>query len=101
MISKVFICQVCGQENQVGDIIGRRDSCSGCQTDLRSCCQCRHYDTAMANDCREPQVELVVDKERANFCDFYQPAAGSPAKGGGGLSKDEAAAKWEELFGKK
>jgi len=101
MSLKVFICRVCGQENQVGEVIGRRDVCPGCGTDLRSCRQCRHYDQAAANDCREPQAELVVDKEGANFCDFFQPAWGGPGQGGGSLSKEAAAARWEELFGKK
>ena len=101
MTNEVFICQACGAENQVDGIIGRRDACQNCGADLRACRQCRHYDTSTADDCREPQAERVVDKEKANFCDFYQPAQGAPQTGGGSITKSDAEKKWEELFGKK
>lgn len=102
MAGTSFVCRACGQKTQVGDIIGRRDTCSNCGADLRACIQCRHYDTSTADDCREPQAEPVPDKEKANFCDYFQPARGGPQGGGpGGLSKGEAQKKWEELFAKK
>ena len=31
----------------------------------------RYFDPAVNNQCREPQAEWVVDKERRNFCDFH------------------------------
>ena len=36
---------------------------------------CRHYAPDMANACREPVSEPVQDKDRANFCDWFSPAA--------------------------
>ena len=102
MSGGVFVCRVCGRETAVGEIIGRRDNCESCGAALRSCLQCRHHDPAYSNDCRELQAEPVPDKEKANFCEFYQPAQGGPGPGkGGSLSKSEADRKWEELFGKK
>lgn len=98
---KIFICKACGKENEVGDIIGRRDTCLSCGADLRACIQCRHYDTNVADDCREPQAETVPDKEKANFCDYYQTAQGGLRGEGKNLSKSEAEKKWEELFAKK
>lgn len=96
-----LVCRSCGAENEVGETVGRRDSCERCLADLRACVQCRHYEPGYHNDCRENQAELVVDKEKANFCDFFQAATGQAKSTGGSLSKDEAAAQWENLFGKK
>ncbi len=38
---------------------------------MRVCLNCSFYAPGAANDCREPQAERVVDKERANFCEFF------------------------------
>jgi hypothetical protein len=35
---------------------------------------CRFYDTAAANACRETVAEAVTDKQRANFCGYFQPS---------------------------
>ena len=96
-----FVCRACGAETAVSEIIGRRDTCDRCGADLRSCIQCRHYDTASSNDCREPQAELVADKEKANFCDYYQPARENLGGKDKNLSRSDAEKKWEELFAKK
>jgi len=33
-----------------------------------------HFMPGFANDCREPVSEPVLDKDRANFCDWFRPA---------------------------
>ena len=96
-----FVCRACGAKTGVGEIIGRRDTCDRCGADLHSCIQCRHYDTSYSNDCREPQAELVTDKEKANFCDYFQPAQSGPQTDDKNLSRSEAEKRWEELFAKK
>jgi len=101
MGASTFTCRTCGRKTQVGDIIGRRDTCDNCGADLRACVQCRHYDTSYADDCREHQAEPVPDKEKANFCDFYQPAQGGVKETGQAMSKSKAEEEWEKLFGKK
>jgi hypothetical protein len=77
-------CAACTKELDLGHSIGRRDVCPFCKADLRSCRNCRHSDLRAAKQCREPQAELVKDKERANFCDFFQFAerGGSGAEDG-------------------
>jgi hypothetical protein len=45
------------------------------------CRNCAFYAAGAYNDCREPCAERVVDKERANFCEFFQ--LGAPAHGRG------------------
>jgi hypothetical protein len=32
---------------------------------------CQNYDPHAHNKCREPQAEWVTDREKANFCDFF------------------------------
>jgi hypothetical protein len=34
---------------------------------------CRFYDVTAAQSCKEPMVEEVKDKTRANFCELFQP----------------------------
>lgn len=58
---------------------------------------CRHYDTGKAKQCREPVAEPVLDKTRANFCDWFQPGRGAPdARQSDG---EKARASLDALFG--
>ena len=63
--------QFCGAAVTLSDPIPRDSSCESCQRDYRSCRQCRHYDPSRNNSCRETEAELVEDKERRNFCEFF------------------------------
>ena len=81
-----MICAACGAELGRFERVGRRDACSACGADLRVCRQCRFYDPAVADACREPVAERVADKTRANFCDHFAPgdsvrAAAAPTTG--------------------
>lgn len=79
--------------------IGRGESCPYCYADLHVCKNCRHYSTAAYNDCLETQAERVLEKEKANFCDYF---AMKDKSGPVGVSPQEAAkAKLEDLFKKK
>lgn len=37
---------------------------------------CRFYDLSKAKQCAEPVADPVGDKERANFCGYFEPASG-------------------------
>lgn len=52
--------------------IGRLEECPNCGKDLHSCVQCKLYDRSYHSDCRESQSGYVSDKERSNFCEFFQ-----------------------------
>ncbi len=52
---------------------GRRDTCPQCQTDTRVCRNCSFFDASHYNACREPQADRVVEKDRANTCDYFKP----------------------------
>ena len=52
--------------------VGRRDECPHCSADLHSCKACKFYDTTAYNECREPMADRITEKEKSNFCDYYQ-----------------------------
>lgn len=76
-------CFSCKKEIQVQGLIGRRDECE-CGADLHCCKNCAHYDPRAYNECKEPQADRILEKERANFCDHFTP---------GNLSGDDKAQK--------
>ncbi len=91
-------CQACGHPVAADGTVGRRDVCDGCGAELHACVQCRFYDTSASDQCREPQAERVQDKERANFCEFFQLAAGPGRRSAG--PKEDPRARLEALFRK-
>lgn len=95
-------CQICGQRITLGDRVGRGEACPKCGADLKACRQCRFYAPNLSNSCREPKAERVVDKEKANFCDFYEPNRdGAVDVSDQAASRSQAEEMWEKMFGKK
>jgi hypothetical protein len=78
---------------------GRAEYCRACRAELHVCRMCRFYDTTKARQCAEPVAEPVLNKERANFCGYFEPAAGRfrPADSAG----DKARTALDALFGPK
>jgi hypothetical protein len=72
-------CWRCAAARLSSERIGRRESCPHCGADLHCCRNCRFYDPGRHNQCREPLAERQVDKERANFCEYFSPAGGPTA----------------------
>ena len=105
---KTWHCVVCECELDARERVGRRDTCPGCATDLHSCRQCSLHDPVVYNECREPQAERVLDKSRANFCDYFIPGANAPTalstpdagRGTGGDTARAARAEFDALFRK-
>ena len=54
-----------------GEKIFRNTECPHCSNGLRVCKMCTHYDPHSYNECREPNAERIMDKEKANFCDYF------------------------------
>ena len=71
-VSRVAYCFRCKKILTIPRIPSRNDACPSCGADLRCCRNCRFYDGAVYNACRETQAERVLDKERSNFCDFFR-----------------------------
>jgi hypothetical protein len=64
---------------------------------MRCCFNCRFFELGAYNQCREPQAERVLEKDRSNFCDYFSAAPTTPSKGSGG---DDPRNKLENLFRK-
>jgi hypothetical protein len=92
-------CWKCGREIETKEHLGFREYCPSCERSLHVCRNCRFYDPAYNNQCRETQAERVVDKERANFCEYFTPRQVGPAK----ISSPgaDARARLDSLFRKK
>lgn len=91
-------CFSCKKEIQVLDRVGRSETCSHCGADLHCCRNCEFYDPKAYNECREPMAERVLEKDRSNFCDYFQVAGKAYSAEEKGR---EAKRKLEELFKKK
>lgn len=78
--------------------MSRQELCPFCRNDLHCCLNCSLYDEYAQNQCREPAAEWVSDREKNNFCEYFDfsSKAGTQAK-----RREEARAKLEELFKKK
>lgn len=62
------------------------------------CINCRFYLKGAHYDCRENVDELVKDKDRPNFCDWFSLDENACAKNE--QAKKESSAKAQELFDK-
>jgi hypothetical protein len=91
-------CFHCGTELQFSDRVPVRAECEKCHSDAHVCKNCAFYDPKVYNECKEPQAEVVREKERANVCDYFQPGGGA---GGNAKSKADLLSAAEALFKKK
>ncbi|MEQ6341389.1 MAG: hypothetical protein M3A44_06960 [Gammaproteobacteria bacterium] len=57
--------------------LSRLAECPACRADLHVCRLCAFYDPRVSNSCREPVADAVKDKERANFCGYFQAQSGA------------------------
>jgi hypothetical protein len=79
-------CFQCQKSLSFADRVGRRDECPHCRADVHVCKNCEFYDANAYNECREPSADVVKEKERANYCDFFRPRDGT------GNAEDRSAA---------
>lgn len=86
-------CFHCKRELDESARPGRGDACPGCGSDVKVCLNCRFYDRGAYNDCREPSAERVVNKDMANFCEFFEFGSGTA-----GAATEDPLKKLRELF---
>jgi hypothetical protein len=96
-------CYFCGRAIEIRDRVGFRDECSACGRPAHICRNCGFYDPAYNNACRETMAERVIDKERANFCEYFTPAESRAMSGAkeAAMPATSPRAKLDELFKKK
>lgn len=68
-----IICWSCKNEVELPDKVTRQELCPECDNPLKCCFNCRFYDKSAYHQCTEPQAEWVRYKEKANFCEYFQP----------------------------
>ena len=97
-MSETCTCWKCG--GPLPDLLlplPRHEECPHCQVQLHVCRMCGFFDTAAPQQCCEPVADLVPDKQRANFCGYFQinPHAFSEPSGETGESRQQL----DALFG--
>jgi len=71
-------CWNCGHDlDDVPRPISRHATCSVCFNELHCCRLCRHYDEQRTTQCFEDRADPPINKDNANFCDFFAPRAGA------------------------
>jgi hypothetical protein len=101
MTTDGLLCWSCGRPTGIKDKVQRADECPHCTAPLRCCRGCRHFDPTRRFQCKEPVESNIVDKEKANFCDFFQMR--NVIKGPGGITsitdnKDSRKKRFDDLF---
>lgn len=64
-------CWSCGNCWEFSPPLARGELCHGCRRDAKVCLNCKFYDRHANGECLESQAELVKDKEKSNFCDWF------------------------------
>ena len=102
MADEGLLCWNCGKPTGIttGKVF-RGDQCTECLADLRCCRGCRFFDPNRRAQCQEPVEKPIVNKEKANFCDFFQMR--NVVKRPGGISvqkdtKEDRKKKFDDLF---
>ncbi|MGH9477860.1 MAG: hypothetical protein ACRD1A_01395 [Terriglobales bacterium] len=97
-------CWQCGHtiELVTAQKVHSRDTCPQCNSDLRVCRNCEHFDPTSHNECREVMAEWVRYKDRANYCDYFTPTIVAPARNprAGAAPPQDARSKFDALFKK-
>ncbi|MEO5376411.1 MAG: hypothetical protein H7832_01300 [Magnetococcus sp. DMHC-6] len=94
---RVGSCYHCG-EVLYSDNYGRSDDCPKCLKETRVCLNCIFYDVDYYNQCQENQADRVVEKDEANFCDYFRPTDNPGIKHI--VLKEDPFAAAKALFGK-
>ena len=96
-----LLCWSCGRPTGIEGKVTRSDSCPQCLADLRCCRGCRHFDPTRRFQCREVVETNVTNKEKNNFCDFFQMRDAVKRPGGISASRDSKEVhkkKFDDLF---
>jgi hypothetical protein len=110
---EVLRCSLCGAIVPPPIEIVFESQCSKCKADLRSCKNCRHFDTSAQFECTQTIPERITKKDLRNNCQFFMARASieretrdSGGKPGGGVpspsptSSSDARSAFDNLFKK-
>src|SRR5579863_971546 len=78
MTSSDLECWKCGAALEgVPMPLSRLSVCLKCGAELYVCRLCEFHVPKLRQGCREDRAEHVQEKQRANFCEFFQPRPGA------------------------
>jgi len=98
-MTDTLVCWKCGAPLKEEPLpLSRHAECRACGADLHVCRLCEYYEPRWRRGCKEDMAEEVVDKERANFCDYFKPAPGAHGPRGDAAGP-AARGQLEALFG--
>jgi hypothetical protein len=89
-------CYKCGEEFEMR--VYRNTECPYCRKDAKVCLNCKFYSPGSHWDCSESIREAVREKDRANFCDFFELSSNNKESTGKN-KEDDAKKAFDSLFG--
>ncbi len=98
-VTLVVRCSRCGNQVPAELLnVNKETVCTKCQTPLRSCRHCKHFDPGARWECREPIEARIANKGVANDCALYKPAQVLDATGKRADTTQDARAAFHNLF---
>ena len=107
---EVLRCALCGKIVPPPVEITFESQCPKCKSDLRSCKNCRHFDTAVQFECTEAIPERITKKDLRNNCEFFtarmsieretRDSGGGGVKAAGPTKPSDARSAFDNLFKK-
>jgi hypothetical protein len=98
-MKKGIQCWRCGHAVRTDQLpITRLEYCHHCHADLHACRLCRSWNPRYTSKCSNDHAEPPLDRERANFCQYFRPAAGVN-RGTGAPAGETTVTDLEALFG--
>ena len=92
-------CWKCGEElKHLLLPFSRYEECSACKAELHTCLACRHYAPNLSDACEEDRADFILDKDKANFCDYFRVSTRAYQKQEN-TAASEARSKLAALFG--
>jgi hypothetical protein len=98
-MKKRIECWRCGTAVKADQLpLSRLEQCLHCHADLYVCRLCRSWNPRYTSKCSHDHAEPPLDRERANFCQYFRPAAGA-FRTAGAPAAGTASNDLEALFG--
>lgn len=94
----IIKCYKCASDLELPPQIGFKEACQKCNADVHCCKNCKFFDLNSYNSCRESQAERIVDKEKANFCDYFSAGAANASSADKNSKINDAKKNLEDLF---
>jgi hypothetical protein len=104
----VVRCSLCGAIVPPPVEITLESQCPKCKADLRTCKNCRHFDTAAQFECTQPIPQRITKKDVRTTCEFFTERTSIEREtrdsGGGNtvspVRPDDARSAFDNLFKK-